>query len=473
MGMFTRGVLVLAAGFAGLTGCASFSKDGGLDAVRADAGARLGRPIPAVSTAAERESAAAETATLLAQPLTVDDAVQLALLNNRGLQATYAELGIAEADVVQAGRLPNPRFGTTRTRAGDTFKYETSVTFPIVELLTLPLALRLERQRFEAVQLDVAQQVLRLGLETRKAWFRAVAAEQAVRYQEQVVEAAAAAAELATRMAERGNLNARDRMLEQAFHAATAARLSSLQAEAVAAREWLTRTMGLDTDNAGYALAERLPDLPSAPPAVSELEAFAVRERLDVRAAQRNADAVARSLGLTKATRFVDALEFGPASVMENGEATKKGYTIGIEVPLFDWGGARVARAEAQYRQAVSRIAAAAIDAQSEVRAAEATQRHAWEAARRHRDEIVPLQQQISEENLLRYNGMLIGVFELLAGAREQIAAVSGAIESLRDYWLAETALREAVGGRLPGNAASSTRDVTFNPRLAQRLHQE
>ena len=128
---------------------------------------------------------------------------------------------------------------------------------------------------------------------------------------------------------------------------------------------------------------------------------------------------------------------------------------MGLELPLFDWGTARVAQAQAVYMQAVHRAADTAIQARSEVREAYGAYRTAWDIARHQREEVVPLAARISEENLLRYNGMLIGVFDLLADARAQIASVHGAIQSLREFWIAQAELDMALVGKPSLTAAS------------------
>ncbi len=446
-----RSALALLTLTAALSGCASFSKDGGLDTARDTAAQRLGKTVADPRTEEDRDRIQVEVRTLLARPLGPDEAVQIALLSNRSLRGLYADLGIAEADVVQAGRLQNPRFSTTRTRASDgDFKYETAFTVNVMSLLTMPSALRMERQRFEAVKLAVASEVLNLGLETRRAWFEAVAAQQTEHYYGEVLDAAEASAELGRRMAQAGNFSRLDQLREQVFRADATTKLARARTLRVATREKLTRLMGLWGDDAGFTLAERLPDLPGVAADLPDVEAFAIRERLDIRAATANAEGVAKSLGLTRATRFINVLELGPATVMEKNQDIKKGYEISLELPLFDWGDARVAKAEAIYRQSLERVAETAINARSEVREAYTTYRNAWDLARHYRDEIVPLRKRIGEENVLRYNGMLISVFELLADAREQVLAVNGYIESLRDYWVAETELQEALGGRLP-----------------------
>ena len=163
--------------------------------------------------------------------------------------------------------------------------------------------------------------------------------------------------------------------------------------------------------------------------------------------ARRSTEAMAANLGLSKATRFVNALEVGYTNESNTGEKRQNGYEIDIEIPLFDWGDARLARAEATYMQSVHRLQGVALTAQSEVRETFETYRTAYDHARHFRDQVVPLRKQIADENVLRYNGMLIGVFELLADAREQIASVNAYIDALRDFWLAETNLQMALSG--------------------------
>jgi outer membrane protein TolC len=97
--------------------------------------------------------------------------------------------------------------------------------------------------------------------------------------------------------------------------------------------------------------------------------------------------------------------------------------------------------------QSLHRAAQVAVDAHSQMREAHAAYRAAYELARRHRDEFVPLRARIVEENLLRYNGMRVSVFDLLVDAREQAAAVAASIEALRDFWLADAELQAALNG--------------------------
>lgn len=442
--------LLAAAFVGGLSGCASFSVDGGFGKVAELTRERIGQGVASQRSAAEREAARESVAVLLAQPLTADTAVQVALLNNKDLQADLAGLGIAEADLVRAGRLPNPSLRFGRTRGAGIVEVDRAVLFDVIAVLTMPIQLRAERQRFEAVQFEAASRAVGVAAEARRAFFSAVAAQDLVNYFAEVADAADASNDLARRMVAAGNFNELAQMREQAFHADATLQLARARHRAVAERERLTRLLGLGVDRSTFVLAARLPDLPASPAEALDAEQIAIDKRLDVWAAKRSTEATAKALGLTQATRFVNVLEAGFANKSQTGEGSRDGYQIELELPLFDFGSARAARAEAVYLQAVDRTAAVANDARSEVRESYSAYRTAYDIAKRYRDEVVPLRKRIADANLLRYNGMLISVFDLLADAREQVASVAAYVEALRDYWVAETDLQTAMTGRSP-----------------------
>ena len=430
-----------------VSGCATLSVDGGFGPVGTIAKQRTGQEARWVRTEADVAAAQSAVRQLLTHPLTADDAVQIALLNNHGLQATYAEVGIGEAELVAASWPRNPGFTFSHLQGGGEKEIERSFTLEIVSLLTIPLRTRLERDRFEATQLAVAAQVLDVAAQTRRAYFRAVAAQQTVTYLEQVQVAAEAGAELGRRMAMAGNWSKLDQAREQGFYIDATTRLARARQAALAERERLIRLLGLTAAETEFKLAERLPDLPARTTDIAAIENRALAERLDVQAAKQEVASLATSLGLTKATRFINVLEVGYKTKSDTGLPLKQGYEISVELPLFDWTGAKSARAEYVYMQGVDRAAEVAVNARSEVREAYAGYQTAYELARQYRDEVVPLRKQIVDENQLRYNGMLVSVFELLADAREQVSAVNASIDALRDFWLAETDLQLAMTG--------------------------
>jgi outer membrane protein TolC len=434
-----------------LAGCASLSDDARFSAVEQSVRERTGAETKWTRTEAEADTVRGRLKELLAKPLGPTEAVQIALLNNPGLQASYADVGIAEADLVQASRWRGPTFSFARLRKPGDTEIERGVFFDVLGLLTIPLSTRASEARVVASQNRAAAEALRVALDTRKAWFQAVAARETAKYAAQVKESAETSAELARRMAEVGNFPKLTQAREQAFYADAAAQLARARHNASAGRERLARMVGLWGDDLAFQLPDRLPDLPKAVREGGDLEAQAIAQRLDVQGARRDADALAQSLGLTRMTRFVNLLEVGVLSKSETGQPLARGWEIEVGLPLFDFGGARVARAERLYMQAVNRTVESAIAARSEVRESYSAYRTAFDLARHYRDEIVPLRKRISEEVLLRYNGMLMSVFELLADSREQVAAVNGYIESLRDFWLADADLQMALTGRSPG----------------------
>jgi len=428
-----------------LAGCATFSEDGGFGRVEQIVAERGAVQAEWIRSAEEADSVRSRVKELLAGPLSAENAAQIALLNNPGLQARYAELGIAEADLVQASRWSGPTWSFARLRRGDEIEREAGVFFDVLGLISIPLSTKAQQKRFDAAQHGAAEKALNLALQTRKAWFGALAAQQTSAYMEDVQLAAEASADLARRMAETGNWPMLTRAREQAFYAEATAQLARARQAHTAAREKLTRVLGLWGEDIHYVLPERLPELPAAAREGEELEAQALRQRLDVQAARGDAESLAASLGLTKVTRYVDLVEIGALRKTETGQSVQRGWELELRIPIFDFGGARTARAEHLYMQAVNRAADTAIRARSEVREAYAAYRTAFDLARHYRDEIVPLRKRISEEVLLRYNGMLSSVFELLADSRDAVASVNAYLEAQRDFWIAEADLQMAL----------------------------
>ena len=459
--------LALASAALWLTGCASLSPDGGLQPVRDATRQHLDQELALPRDAQQQDELARRVQELLAQPLSERSAVQVALLNNRGLRASLHALGVADADRVQASRLPNPGFSFARLRKGDEREIERGFTLDLAHVIALPLARRVEDRRFAALQRATVMEVLALAAETRKAYVAAVAAEQMARYQQDVRESAEAGAELAARLARIGNFSKLQQAREQGFHSEAVLNAARAEQARVAARERLTRLLGLWGAQTQFQLPERLPDLPQQPDAREGLEQLAMAQRLDVQAARAQMEATAHGLGLTRVTRLASALELGWTHNTSNEAPRQTGWEIGFEIPLFDWGEARSARAESLYLQSANRAVQTAIEARSEVREAYLGYRAAYDIARHYRDEVVPAAKRVSDENLLRYNGMFISVFELLADARAQIAAVNASIAAQRDFWTAQADLDMALigkpslaalaapGAAAPGNAAA------------------
>lgn len=430
-----------------LSGCATFSKDGGFSDVKHTAAKHVKQEVVWPKTENEQKIVVERVSELLKQQLDADGAVQIALLNNKGLQASFYDLDISESDIVQAGRLPNPKFSMLYARNNGDYKIEQALTFNIFSLIAMPKMLEIEHRNFEKTKQAVALEVLQLAYQTRLAYFKAVAANEHFRYGEQVKESAEASAELARRMVQAGNWSKLEQAREQSYYADAMLDYANAKHQQTSAHETLSRLLGISPEQ--ISLQKRLPDLPKSVAELQQFEKTAFEQRLDLQAMRLETQNLAKQLGLTKITRFINVLEIGPARVLEGKRADpyKKGVDISFELPLFDWGGAKVARAEATYMQAVNRTAQAVFNAQSEIREAYSRYQSSYEMAKHYHDEIVPLRKKILVENQLRYNGMLISPFELFADARAQVASVNAYIEKLNEFWLAETALQMTLTG--------------------------
>ncbi len=442
-----------------LAGCASTVVDENFNSVQAVARDRFDTEVRWLRTAEARREAEESVDQLLQKPVSVDDAVRISLAYSPALQVMLFEGAAASAAATQSARLPNPVFTFERLvrNEGDTRELEIGrmLSVSLFDLFLLPARLRLADYQQQQARLKLAGDVVQTAVDARQSWVRAVAAQQSLKYFEQVKASAVASAELARRMQSVGNFSRLQRAREQAFSADATARLARARQAAVSAREALVRVLGLnDAQAAKLKLPERLPDLPDRPRDEQAVMQSAIAQRLDVRMAQAGLEYSARAQGLTRLTGVVNGFHIAGVRNSESGMAPQKGYELEFPLPIFDAGDAIGAQSQARYMAALNRVARLAVDASSEVRETYASYRTAYGLARHYRDEIVPLRQIIAEENVLRYNGMLIGIFELLADAREQIGSVVQAIEAQRDAFLADAALEAALIGRPFGGIA-------------------
>jgi outer membrane protein TolC len=417
----------------------------------------LNKDVAGIRTPDEAETVRLAVHRLLARTLTADAAVQVALLNNRGLQAAYNELMLAEAAMVEASLPPNPSFSYLRIAGSSELEIERSVVADILALATLPVRSDIALTRFRQAQLRAALETLRLAFDTRRTYYRAVAAQELVAFLTQAQSAAETAAQLAVRLGETGAMNKLDQAREQVFYADITAQLATARQAAASEREALIRLLGLWDGELKFKLPSTLPALPPRAPTLAAIEVEAVRRRVDLQIARMELDALARGYGLTQGTRFINLLEAGYADKLEKdregNRVVKRGFAVDFQIPIFDFGQVRVREAEAIYMQAVNRLIELAVNVRSQARDAYHVYRSAYDIAGHYQREVLPLRKIISEETLLRYNAMLIDVFSLLVEARQRIAATITAIEAKRDFWLASVELKAAVaGGGRPGN---------------------
>lgn len=452
-----------------LSGCASVSLEQNLERVNTETAAFAGGPLSLAHESKEHEQRQQAASQLLRAPVGQPEAVQLALVNSPALQALLAQGWAQSADLAQAGRIANPIFSFERMVAGDNLELGRALSWGLLDVLTLPARHNMAQRRIEQAQLRLASDVVDHLTQVRQAWVRAVAAQQLHHYAQQVLENAQASAELARRMQAVGNFNRLNRAREQAFYADAATRLAAAQHQATSSREELVRWLGLDAAQAAMLqLPTRLPDLPQQALAPAVVATTASKARLDIRLAQSALEEASKAQGLNQVTSLTDIeltarrnTQFDDAA---GSRSTARGYEISVRLPIFDWGTMQHDAWNARTLAAAHQLEAALRAAGSGLRESYSAYRTAHDIARHYRDEVVPLRKVISDENQLRYNGMMIGVFELLADARDQVNTVMAAINAEQQFWLADAALQAAMMGRPTPNNASLSITTTSAP---------
>jgi outer membrane protein TolC len=460
---FLRSRLVLLIPVLSLSGCASFSPDGGMTVVSDVASQTIKKDVAFVRSADDAARVGGTVKRLLARPLMADTVVQVALLSNKGLQATYNELALAETSLVEQSLPPNPTFALSRISGDGASEAERQVVGNILALATLPARSDIERDRFRQAQLKAALETLRLAAEVRRAYYRAVAANELVGLLTDAKSTAEATANLAKKLGETGSINKLDQAREQVFYAEVTADLAAARQNAASSRERLARLMGLWDGDLGFRIPSRLPPLPRQPSALPAIEADAVGHRIDLQIARIELVALAKSLDLTTATRFVTLLDIAGIDRRTRDPDTppfrERGFDVAFQIPIFDGGEVRVRRAAETYNLAFNRLTEKAINVRSEARDAYRVYRSTYDIANHYEREILPLRAIITEEMRLRLSSMQVDVFALLTEARQRVASLRAGIEAKRDFFLAQSELQTAVngGGASEGEANPTT----------------
>ncbi len=433
----------------------------GFTTVAARAGAVTGKRTAWVQSREEAQALSAQVGSLV-QKKTIgpDVAVQVALLNNRGLQAAYAEIGLSATDVWQEGMLVNPTISVGMIGVDPVRTIEGAVASNILALMTRQRRVAVADTRFRQAQLRAAEETLRLAADTRRAWINAVSARESVSYLSQAQAAADAASELAQKLGETGAFTKTGQAREHVFYAEITGQAAEARLAARTAKEELTRLMGLWGPDVDYSVPSTLPTLPKGAKAKRAIEAEALKNRVDLEIAKLELEALAKSYGLTQATRYVSDLELLSGVEVEREESEEGGTETSVSpalelefvIPIFDTGKARMRKAELAYMQAANRMAEKAVNIRSEARSAYDAYRSTYDIARHYRNSVVPLRTKIEAESVLTYNGMITNTFELLADTRAKFSSIMLSLNAKRNFWLADVNLGTAIHG---GGASS------------------
>ena len=427
-----------------VSACTSVPKDGGISAVeniytnRAETAyqlPRIGEPLPMTPE---------QLQALLVEPVSVETAERISIEANPMVKVNLANVGIAEADYAQVGRMENPGLSYERFSAEES---SASLLFDIGGILLMPLKRRMEARRLEAARYQAAKDVLKHVADTRKAWINAVAEKQQTALVRRAVETAETSNNLTRQMTALGHSNVMDAAQSELVLGGLRSTLIHQQLAELSAREALIRQLGLWGSQAQIlTVPDLLPAIPAQPIDIPAVEREAVKGRLDVQMAKFNLEGMAKNLKLTQLNPFLSAIEFGPVLEKAEGE-TERGYEIELRLPIFDAGGVKTDKARIVFEQAQAQAESTAIAAASAARQALAIYQRSWEIANHMQTELLPIRQRISEEQLLQYNGMLISVFDLLNDLLSATNMEADYVNAIRDFWLADANLQNTLTG--------------------------
>lgn len=434
------------AGALALGACATPNEEAGFEHVSALVSARAS-DVPPVwyRTDESRAQADDQVRGILSRPMTRNAAIKLAFLRNPAVQASLAEIGISEADVAQAGRIENPVISFESVATHGLLEINRQVMISVLSLATLGGRQEIARNEAEKTRYRTALQVVGIANDVSTAWIEAVSARERAAMMDRIFKSAKAADDLTRKLAEAGSMTELDQARIKAALAEIAGQRGRLLASARMARERLVRAMGVWGEEIRFKLPWLLPTPPGRPKRFGDLEVTAVSKRLDIEAARKDVQAMKEKWGLSGFTSIVNLLDLGlnwDTERERDGADTStnnlKGFELEFAIPIFDPGDAKRSRAKWAYMQAVEELKSLAISARSEVREAYIGYRSKLELAHHYQRTLVPLRARISEEELLRYNGMLSSVFDLLGATQDHARASIMAIDAKRDFWMAD-----------------------------------
>ena len=406
-----------------------------------------------------REETSAIVQRLLKKPLTVSSAVQIALLNNHRLQATFEEVGIAQANVIEAVTIPNPSVDFEvqfPLVAGTLNRYAWLVAQEFVQILMIPLKKKISEDRLEAIELRVADETLELVAKVKAAYFMVQADQQLISRLKLIQETHAASLELAQNQYKAGNITDLALLQLQAAYSQGRVDIARAEADLRDKREDLTRLLGLWGPQTSWKIQGDIMPIPDSDFSVKRLESLAVAQRLDLRAAHRDLMSIVTALGLTRIYRWVPVLEFGFAGERDIEGALNMGPSFRLELPIFNQGQARIARATSQLRSAENRLAALAVEIRSQTRELRDRLISLRDMAKFYYDDLLPTRIRIVNKALLEYNAMQLSPYELFLAKSQEMEAERSYIDTVRDYWITRAKLERTVGGKLtPRNPAS------------------
>jgi outer membrane protein, heavy metal efflux system len=387
---------------------------------------------------------------LLGQELSVDSAVQIALLNNPEVQAVFDEIGIAHADLIEAGLFRNPIFdGYVRfpDQAGLVLNTQFGIAQTFLDIFLVPLKKKVAAAELQKTKLLVADTILNLAFDVQETFYLYAALQQKLSLMEILVEATDVANRLAILQQQQGNIN--DLELQARANEYLQAKIQYTENKAawVDAREQMNRLMGLGIDSC-WSVPQGLPGLPACEIPCEYLETIALTKRLDIGVARWEMERIFRLWKTKRWWAFADGM-IGVSTEQEAENFLETGPTFSIPLPLFNYGQGDRARIYTLYSQSCHRLKALEIAVLSDVRSARGQLAIYRELIDEYQRQLLPLQESIISTSQHFYNFMALGVYKLIGAKKQEIEMEINYTMALLHYWQISVNLDRALGGNL------------------------
>jgi len=420
------------------------------DSVQAQIGKRIGWDAgqyadPLVRSTIEK---------LLSRPLTPETAVQIALLNNRELQSTYADLGIAQANLVQATLWKNPIItgGVFFPITGTGIDYTFDFVLRVIDIIYIPLRKQVAESALDEAKFQVTARVMSIAGQTYLAFVDYVGEQERVNILRRAVESASAIVDAGKALRKAGNITDFDFESQAALQIQFAEELSRAQLSAAEARERVNRLLGLTGLQTKWRAPDRLPRISGRELLAADPERTAIEASIDLGAIRQQLITMGRKYRVVDITSVLPKLDLGGREDRSTGE-DEAGPLFALELAVFDWGQAKREAARMEILKTRDEFTALAVRIRSFTRLQQAKLLSARQIATFYANTAIPQAQRFLQAAEKQYKATELGIFDLLEIKEKQIRVSVEYVAALKEYWRERVRLAETLKGKLPDDA--------------------
>ena len=446
------------------SGCTSYKFEESLNNINSNKDIVIAGKITAAINQEQQNELFNDSKALLNSEVGEKEAVKLMLSKSPNFQSLLFKYRGSGSAAAQKGRISNPVFSFERMVKGSEIEYGRFLSFGLLDLLSLPTKQKSSKFAVDLNDINFASEIYGAINDVRMSWFEAVSSEQQLTLYDNAFIALSANAELSKRMKKTGNMTTSDRVRQQLIYSEATVALAKAKIRKISSRENLIRKIGLTKNEANnLIIPKKLPELPKTPIPIEKI-ANKISDRFDVKTARIEYELLLEQLGVEKINSYTD-IEFGYRNdrIKDDGViSNKKGYELEIKIPIFDWGNLQRDTIQAELIAKQKIYENIVLAAASELREAYQNYRTAFDIAKHYYDQIIPMHEILLEEATYNYNGMIIGIFELMQSGLEKSTAEIKATDALQNLFIAELNLNSVAVGRKLG-AKSRTTPIASN----------